>query len=153
MRTAKPLLNLRHNAQKTCYTWHMTLRRMIVQPHLATRLAPIWRRVAACCAVTVVLLLLLQPLLCVAGCLIEASPALRGGGRVADADRFLCHMSQPDSADHLIIPAFWPGALPALPLIVIAGTLWLRLTLAGPSPLTPRRWAPPTPPPRRSCAA
>jgi hypothetical protein len=107
----------------------------------------------SCCAAAVVLLLLLQPLLCVMQCAMEARPATHTSAQAAPTDPFLCHMSGPQSPHPLIIPAFWPGVLPALALLAAAHALVCRLMPAAPPGLVAHRWVPPLPPPRRSCAA
>ncbi|MBX0329576.1 hypothetical protein K2Z83_18055 [Oscillochloris sp. ZM17-4] len=123
--------------------------RTTAQPCPTPPIPPIWRRVWRCCAATLVLLLLLQPLLCVAHCVIDA----RATVDAAIDGPFLCHLSTPQGADSPIIPAFWPGVLPSLAIIAIAFARWFRLSAAGPPHLTRHTWAPPIPPPRISCAA
>ncbi|NNJ11270.1 hypothetical protein EKD04_013090 [Chloroflexales bacterium ZM16-3] len=126
---------------------------MTAQRYLLNWLPLTWRQLGLCCAAAVVLLLLLQPLLCVAHCAVDDYFAPRAAAQAAPNGPFLCHIAAPEGVDTLIIPAFWPGVLPALVLIIMACALWFRLGIARISPLSPRRWAPPIPPPRLSCAA
>jgi hypothetical protein len=113
-----------------------------------SRPSPLWRAVVAGCALALALLLLLQPLICVAHCIFHAE---RSSAHAGAAGGFLCHAAQPDADPFPIIPAFWPGVIPALLVLARAGTV-RRLAPPAPRCLDAHTWAPPLPPPR-PCAA
>jgi hypothetical protein len=123
------------------------------QPYPSRWLTPRWRLASSCCAFAVVLLLLIQPLLCLVHCAMEARAMTHAAAHTAPSDPFLCHMSDAQSPHVLIVPAFWPGVLPVVVLLVTACSLLRRLMLVAPPHLIARLWAPPIPPPRLICAA
>jgi hypothetical protein len=98
--------------------------------------------------VALALLLLFQPLLCVIHCVMHTQAAEAHPGT---AGLFLCHTSSPADDVSLLIPAFWPGVLPALLILALAATT-LRMSLSAPTCSAAHPWAPPLPPPR-TCMA
>jgi hypothetical protein len=94
------------------------------------------------------LLLLFQPLLCVAHCILHAQGISAHAG---SSSPFLCHASQPPDTGSLLVPAFWPGVLPTLIMLVLAAVS-LRLPSPTHAQLAIHLWEPPFPPPRLTIA-
>lgn len=111
----------------------------------------LWRYGVMRCASIVMLILLLQPLLCVLHCSLVRYVTHRQTQDPADDpwQLFVCAgPAQPTPHQSILIPAFWPGVLPALTMLIAYLPLLRYLTLPIPAHPSPRTLSPLTPPPR-----
>lgn len=113
----------------------------------AALLVRLYRYAGACCAAIIVFLLLIQPILCSLHCLLHITHH-QGPTDLGDPLQiFVCATPEPPVSHELLIPAFWPGVLPNLAVLISTLFLLRYLTMAAPPSLNTRSHPPLPPPP------